>query len=72
MSVSSAQASRRPIALVPTAVGPTNTTRGLNAKTDSITEKVFGTLDQQSQATVARGKLRTLLGSEYIRELNLK
>src|SRR5687768_1282204 len=35
MSVSSAQASRRPIALFPTAVGPTNTTRGRNAKTDS-------------------------------------
>ena len=44
----------------------------LNAKTDAITEKVFGTLDQQSQATVARGKLRTLLGSEDIRELKLK
>ena len=44
----------------------------LNAKTDAITEKVFGTLDQQSAATVQRGKLRTLLGSENIRELNLK
>jgi L-rhamnose mutarotase len=44
----------------------------LNAKTDGITEKVFGTLDQQSAATVQRGKLRTLLGNEYIRELNLK
>jgi L-rhamnose mutarotase len=44
----------------------------LNARTDPIVEKVFGTLDQQSQATVARGKLRTLLGNEYIRELNLK
>ena len=44
----------------------------LNSRTDPITEKVFGTLDQQSQATVARGKLRTLLGNEYIRELNLK
>jgi hypothetical protein len=44
----------------------------LNTRTDAITEKIFGTLDQQSQATVARGKLRTLLGSEYIRELTLK
>ena len=44
----------------------------LNSKTDGITEKVFGTLEQQSTATVQRGKLRTLLGDEYIRELNLK
>jgi L-rhamnose mutarotase len=44
----------------------------LNARTDPIVEKVFGTLDQQSQATVVRGKLRTLLGNEYLRELNLK
>lgn len=44
----------------------------LNAKTDAITEKTFGTLEQQSAATVQRGKLRTLIGSEYIRELNLK
>ena len=44
----------------------------LNTKTDAITEKVFGTLEQQSTATVTRGKLRTLLGNEYVRQLNLK
>ena len=44
----------------------------LNAKTDAITEKIFGSMDQQTAATVARGKLRTLVGSEIIRELNLK
>jgi L-rhamnose mutarotase len=44
----------------------------LNAKTDGIVEGIFGTMDQQSAATVQRGKLRTLIGSEYIRELNLK
>jgi hypothetical protein len=44
----------------------------LDAKTDAITEKIFGSMDQQTSATVARGKLRTLVGSELIRELNLK
>ena len=44
----------------------------LNSRTDPITEKVVGTLDQQTSATVARGKLRTLLGNEFIRELVLK
>jgi L-rhamnose mutarotase len=44
----------------------------LNAKTDPITEKIVGTLDQQTSATVARGKLRTLLGNEYVRQLTLK
>ena len=44
----------------------------LNAKTDAITEKVFGSMDQQTAATVARGKLRTLVGSELMRELKLK
>jgi L-rhamnose mutarotase len=44
----------------------------LNAKTDALTEKVFGTLDQQTAATVQRGKLRTLVGSENIRQLILK
>jgi hypothetical protein len=44
----------------------------LNAKTDGITERIYGAMDQQSAATVQRGKLRTLIGSEYMRELNLK
>lgn len=45
---------------------------GLDARTDPITEKIFGSMDQQSAATVERGKLRTLLGDELIRELVLK
>jgi len=44
----------------------------LNAKTDPIAEKIVGTLDQQSSANVARGKLRTILGNEYVRQLTLK
>jgi L-rhamnose mutarotase len=44
----------------------------LNAKTDPITEKIVGTLEQQSTAAVGRGKLRTILGNEYVRQLTLK
>jgi hypothetical protein len=35
-------------------------------------EKVFGPRDQTNQANVERGKLRTILGTEVIRELLLK
>lgn len=45
---------------------------GLDAKTDPIIEKVFGNMQQQTTATVSRGKLRTLLGDELIREMVLK
>ena len=45
---------------------------GLNAKTDPITEKIYGAMDKQTTATVERGKLRTILGDETIRELVLK
>jgi hypothetical protein len=45
---------------------------GLDAKTDPMVEKIFGGTEQQSTATVERGKLRTLIGDEYIRELVLK
>lgn len=45
---------------------------GLDARTDPIQEKIFGSLDQQSTATIERGKLRTLIGSQHIRELVLK
>lgn len=45
---------------------------GLDARTDPIQEKIFGSLDQQSAATIERGKLRTLIGSQHIRELVLK
>jgi hypothetical protein len=45
---------------------------GLDAKSDPITEKVMGSMEQQSTATVQRGKLRTILSDEIIRELVLK
>lgn len=45
---------------------------GLDAKSDPITEKIFGDMAKQTSATVSRGKLRTLIGDELIRELNLK
>jgi len=45
---------------------------GLDAKSDPITEKIMGSLEQQSSATVQRGKLREIIGDEMIRELVLK
>jgi len=45
---------------------------GLDEKTDAIYEKVMGSMDQQNAATVARGKMRTVLGDEISRELKLK
>lgn len=45
---------------------------GLDAKSDPIAEKIFGAMDQQTSATVSRGKLRTLIGDELIREMVLK
>lgn len=44
----------------------------MDAKTDPIMEKLFGNQQQMSEATVARGKLRTILGDEMIRQLVLK
>jgi hypothetical protein len=45
---------------------------GLDARTDPISEKIFGSLEQSNAATATRGKLRTLVGGETIRELVLK
>ena len=45
---------------------------GLDERTDPIGEKIYGPSDKQMTATVERGKLRTLLGNETIRELVLK
>ena len=45
---------------------------GLNERSDAITEKFFGNLQQQSSSDIARGKMRTLLGDELIREMDLK
>ena len=45
---------------------------GLSQKTDPIMQKLFGDMSQRSAATIARGKMRTSMGSELIRELKLK
>jgi hypothetical protein len=44
----------------------------LDAKTDPITEKVMGDLARQNSDTAARGKVRTILGNELLRKLDLK
>ena len=44
----------------------------LDAKSDAMAEKIFGAPQAANADTVARGKLRTVLGSELIRELKLK
>jgi hypothetical protein len=45
---------------------------GLDAKTDPISEKLEGDLATQNKAYIERGKMRTVLGSELIREAVLK
>ena len=45
---------------------------GLAEKMDPIQQKAFGDLSQRSAATIARGKMRTQLGTEQIREIKLK
>jgi hypothetical protein len=45
---------------------------GLAEKTDPIMQKLFGDMSQRSAATIARGKMRTALGSEQLRQLKLK
>jgi hypothetical protein len=45
---------------------------GLDARTDPIAERIFGSMEQSNSASAARGKMRTLVGSELIRELVLK
>ncbi len=46
---------------------------GLDDRVDPIMEKTFNTTQQQmSQAGIERGKMRTILGDEMIRELVLK
>ena len=39
---------------------------------DPIQQKIFGDISQRNAATIARGKMRTQLGSEMIREIKLK
>ena len=44
----------------------------LDAKSDPIMEKLQGSLAEQNKAYVERGKIRTVIGSELIREAVLK
>ena len=44
----------------------------LAAKSDPIAEKLQGSLAEQNKAYIERGKMRTVLGSELIREAVLK
>ena len=45
---------------------------GVGAKFDALSEQLEGSLDKADQAQAARGKIRTLLGSETIQEATLK
>lgn len=45
---------------------------GLGAKFDAVSEQLEGSLDKADQAQAARGKIRTILGSETIQEAALK
>jgi hypothetical protein len=45
---------------------------GINDKTDAVAEKVEGSVAQSNSNAVDREKLRTVLGSELIREMVLK
>lgn len=44
----------------------------LDAKVDPIMKKAFASLAKASEASIERGKLRTQLGSQLVRELILK
>ena len=45
---------------------------GLDAKTDPITEKVYGSLDKSNAGAIDREKIRKLLGDQFMRELVIK
>lgn len=45
---------------------------GLSDRVEGVMEKVMGTRDQMNQASIERGKMRTMVGSEVIREAILK
>jgi hypothetical protein len=44
----------------------------MNAKLDPIYEKLQGSLAEQNKAFIDRGKMRTIVGDELVRELKLK
>jgi hypothetical protein len=45
---------------------------GLADRMDGIQEKIIGSQDVRDQQTIARGKMRTQIGSEMLRQLILK
>jgi hypothetical protein len=45
---------------------------GLDDRLDAVTEKVEGSVKKSNEAAIDRDKLRTVLGSELIREMVLK
>jgi len=45
---------------------------GIGAKFDAVSEQLEGSPDKADQAQAARGKIRTILGSETIQEAALK
>ncbi len=45
---------------------------GLNDRTDAIQERLVGTPEQQSAKMIERGSMRTMVGSQVIRRLDLK
>lgn len=44
----------------------------LDARVEPISEKIMGPMSKANADTIARGKMRTVLGDETIRELTLK
>lgn len=45
---------------------------GIREKFDRISEQVFGSLEQESQASIERGSVRTILGAKVAQELVLR
>ena len=45
---------------------------GIGGKFDALSEQLEGSLDKAAQAQAARGKIRTILGSQTIQEATLK
>jgi hypothetical protein len=45
---------------------------GMQDKVESIQQKMFGDQDARDAATISRGKMRTLVGSEVIRKVEFK
>jgi hypothetical protein len=45
---------------------------GIRERFDAIAEQVFGSLEQESQASIERSSLRTVLGAKLAQELRLR